>query len=206
MKASPVVGIVLAAGRSSRTGSPKALAELDGVPFVKLAAQALVEGGCDSVVVVVGPPHEKAVSKAVHEVRSVRNPYPERGMLSSVRVGLAEVLVRHGSARGVAIALVDHPRVTAKTIAALLARWREAAGVTAGGCAVRPVYAGRGGHPVILSREVGESLLLSDASTLREALAGTNLLDLEVDDPGVVDDMDTPGALQALGAVLPALK
>lgn len=194
------VGIILAAGRSKRAGFCKALAELEGVPFVSLTARALLDGGCDSVVVVVGPPHEAAIAEAVRELRVVHNPHPERGMLSSVRAGMADILVRDADARAVAIALVDHPRVAASTVAALLDRWREAARVTAGGCAIRPVHAGRGGHPVILSREVGESLLLSRAATLRQALVETTLIDLPVDDPGVGDDLDTLEALAAFGA------
>jgi len=194
------VGVVLAAGRSTRTGFPKALAELDGETFAARTLRVLSEGGCRAVVLVVAPPHDQAILERVHAKRVAMNPAPERGMLSSLQVGIAEALKDDPDL--VVFALVDHPRVRPETIRALL----DHAAATGAG-ALRPTFEGRGGHPVVLSRNVAEGVLKSTAESVREAVAHrVTLSDWPVDDPAVLDDADTREALEALGAVTPVSK
>ncbi|WP_157602283.1 NTP transferase domain-containing protein, partial [Promicromonospora kroppenstedtii] len=66
------VGIVLAAGAGSRFGMPKALARSDGgTPWLELACQALVDGGCADVVVVLGARADEAERLALSDATSV---------------------------------------------------------------------------------------------------------------------------------------
>jgi CTP:molybdopterin cytidylyltransferase MocA len=193
------VGVVLAAGRSTRTGFPKALAELDGETFVARTLGTLREGGCDSLVLVVAPPHDTAIEGIARADRVARNPAPERGMLSSLQVGIEAALADHPELRFVVFALVDHPRVRAETVRVLLAHAERT-----DTSALRPVFEGRGGHPVVLSRAVAQGLLGTNAASVREAVADmVTWCDLLLDDPAVVDDADTPEALDALGAKPP---
>lgn len=192
-----VAGIVLSAGRSSRLGFPKALAELDGVSFVERALDALTRGGCTDVCVVVGPPHEALVRAKLGGVAVVDNPEPERGMASSLQVALARVL-RDESVGAVVFSLVDHPCVRADTIAALIACFSARADF-----ALRPTFEGRGGHPVLLSRGAAEALASAGAARSVRDVLGSELRDLPVDDPGVIDDVDAPEELARILATRP---
>lgn len=180
-------GIVLAAGASRRARTIKALATLDGEPFVARAVRTLREGGCDEVVVVVGPPHMERVVAVLEGVRVVENPAPERGMLSSLQHALDD---RWGAA---VVSLVDHPRVRAETVRALIEAFE------AGGDLVRPVFEGRAGHPYLVARAVFEALREGDPAVgPRPIYASRDRRDVAVDDPAVREDLDTPEAIAAV--------
>src|SRR6266536_295408 len=98
-----VAAIVLAAGAGSRFGGGKLLAPLDGRPLLQhvLDALALVGegGGLDEVIVVLGQDGD-SVERAIGwrgEMR-VRNPDPDRGLASSVQIGLAAAANRSAGA------------------------------------------------------------------------------------------------------------
>jgi len=184
-----LVGVVLAAGRSSRLGFPKALAELEGETFVARAIRTLTEGGCGEVCVVVAPPHGATIEAVLPGVPVVHNPEPDRGMLSSLQVGLGWAVSRP-ELGGVLFSLVDHPRLRASTVRCLIAAGTRRA--------LRPVFAGRGGHPVLLDPGAVRDLLAAEPTASIRDVLGT-LEDLEVDDPGVVDDIDDLAGLEALG-------
>src|SRR5438093_840978 len=81
--------LVLAAGRSSRMGSPKALLALDGRSFLAWIAATLAAGGVRDVVVVTAPDGAAIAAEGARlGARIVINPDPARGMLSSVTTGL----------------------------------------------------------------------------------------------------------------------
>src|SRR5205809_552826 len=85
-----VGAVLLAAGAGSRLGGrPKALLELGGVPLVLRQLVALSGAGVDEVVVVLGH-HADAVEAAVRHfpITLARNPSPDDGLPSSVRIGL----------------------------------------------------------------------------------------------------------------------
>ena len=93
MTASPgVVAVVLAAGAGSRFGGGKLLARLDGRPVLQHVLDRVADAGLTDVVVVLGD-DTAAVEAAIdwRSERRVRNPAPEQGLSSSVRVGMAAV-------------------------------------------------------------------------------------------------------------------
>ncbi|MEZ4335048.1 MAG: nucleotidyltransferase family protein [Sandaracinaceae bacterium] len=178
-------GVVLAAGASRRAGTVKALASIDGEAFVARAVRTLREGGCDEVVVVVGPPHAERVTAAVEGARVVENPAPAQGMLSSLQVALDD---RWEAA---VVSLVDHPRVRIETVRALIAAFGASDAEL-----VRPVFEGRGGHPYVVARRVFAALRAGDpAIGPRPIYAACARLDVPVDDPAVREDLDTAEAI-----------
>ena len=85
-----IAAIILAAGASSRMGSPKALLEYRGETFADRLIRVL-SGVCDPVIVVTGR-HHKAIRAGVRgKACFVVNPDPDRGQLSSLQRALAEV-------------------------------------------------------------------------------------------------------------------
>jgi molybdenum cofactor cytidylyltransferase len=116
--------VLLAAGSSTRFGSPKLLADVHGQPMLAHAIDTLLAlGHHDSIVVVLGANAadlEPLVRAAA--VRSVFNPDFEQGMAGSLRVGLSAV---GPDCRGVLIALADQVVVTSDDLRRLVARWHE---------------------------------------------------------------------------------
>ncbi len=142
-------GIVLTAGRSARMGEPKALLDLDGRTFVAAAVDALREGGCDEIVVVLGDP---AVREAVRglRVRVVWNRAAESEQLDSMLAGLDGL---PASVVAAVMLPVDHPLVLPETVRALLDAGRRNPDAV-----IRPTLNGEPGHPTLFPREVWDRL------------------------------------------------
>ncbi|AKF07183.1 nucleotidyltransferase family protein [Sandaracinus amylolyticus] len=182
---SDVAGIVLAAGRSARAGRVKALDTLDGETWIARAVRAQRDAGVERVLVVLGEPHAARIARALPEgVRWVRNPAPARGMLSSLQVALAA-----SDAERVVVSLIDHPRVRASTVRGLIAA------LDAGALVARPRFGGRRGHPYAIAGDAIRALREAPLDrSARDVLLGiVPALDVEVDDPGVLDDLDHLG-------------
>ncbi|MGH7557627.1 MAG: nucleotidyltransferase family protein [Gemmatimonadota bacterium] len=186
----PVAGIVLAGGRSSRMGEPKALLDVEGTSFLERAARVLAEGGCDPVFVVVPPGEtgERLLELARRAgARGIVNPEPDAEQIDSLRVGL-EALEPHVVAA--AVLPVDHPRVRTATIAALLAAFHAS-----GAPIVRPIYGDRPGHPVLFARDLWTELRAPDLEEGARDVVHRHHGEIEevpVDDPGLVIDVNTP--------------
>lgn len=138
-------GLLLAAGAGRRFGGPKALAVLpDGTGFLARAVQALREGGCAPVAVVLGASAEQArlLVAEVHDVQVVVNDEWATGMGSSLRHGLAALPADVDAAL---VLLVDTPGIGPAAVARLVA-------LTDGDVIAVASYAGRRGHPVLIGR------------------------------------------------------
>ena len=188
-----IAGLVLAAGGASRFGSPKQLAELDGVPLLQHAIDAMLAvPSLDRVVVVLGNVAEEvatAVKFASAEPVVCRE--WQEGMAASLRCGVAEL----PEADWVVVTLGDMPGVTPEAIEAVMA------GAGPEVDAVRAEYGGRAGHPVALSR-----MLLDRVGDLRGDVGARDLLrDARVGGVEALhlarpDDVDTPEELEAIRA------
>ncbi len=193
-----VWGALLAAGASTRMGAPKALATLEGEAFASRVVDALTDGGCARVLVVVAEPHGEAIARALDgRATVVWNPSPEAGQIGSLQ---RAVEATDAGCGGLVVALVDQPRVRAATVAALLrahadggARW------------VRPRFDGRHGHPYLVDRALFAALGAAGGSEgARPVLrAVRDPASVDVDDPGILDDVDTAVEARAIGACLP---
>ncbi len=154
----PPLGIVLlAAGEGSRMGGvPKCLIRIDGQPLIRRSLAAMQAAGASCVVVVTGH-YADAIEPLVDPAlaRIVRNPAPERGQGSSVRLGL-EALV--GRCDIVLIALADQPLLGADDVGELLGAFqRRAEGIRA----VYPSVGGKRGNPVVLDGSLVRELVAS---------------------------------------------
>jgi nicotine blue oxidoreductase len=173
-----VAGVLLAAGAGSRFGMPKVLAA-EG-RWLESAVAALLGGGCDEVVVVLGA----AVVEVPAPARAVVAVDWEDGMSASLRAGLDTV----PEATSVAVHLVDTPDVGADVVRRVLA----AAGETG---LARAVFHGRPGHPVVIGAAHRAALRagLSGDQGARAFLSGRgDVIAVECGDLASGADIDEP--------------
>jgi CTP:molybdopterin cytidylyltransferase MocA len=197
-----IVGVLLAAGASTRMGSPKALARSRGQSFLVRGVRALWST-CDVVVVVLGEQGDRVQRETSEEfsslvergllapdlsgspgkrsgeleVRFVPNPRWKEGMYSSARAGLASAL--KAKPKGVMLLPVDHPEITDATVQSLGAMLLEALGSFGGktsakfAYAVVPRHRGRRGHPVAISSALAAEIVRDKgAAHLSDAIRG----------------------------------
>jgi len=109
--------ILLAAGGSSRMGSPKQLLQVSGETLLRRAARAALDAGADPVIVVLGHAAE-ACRESVEDlpVRPVVNEEWREGQGSSLRCGVAALLANKPDCPAVLVLLTDQVQVTAEVI------------------------------------------------------------------------------------------
>lgn len=187
-----VCGVLLAAGRGRRFGSrpDKLLAPLaDGTPIGVAAARNML-AALDTLYAVIAPGHQAlAEALAATGAQLVVNPHAELGMGTSLACGVAA----SGSAPAWLVGLADMPWIQPASVAALVAALGE------GATLVAPAYRGRRGHPVGFGTDWREALLQLDGDRGARGLLGRNAARLqliEVDDPGILKDVDTPADLR----------
>ena len=192
--------VVLAAGAGRRFGGAKLLALLDDRPLVQHVVDASLDWGPAAVIAVLG--RDADVAQRIVDwgcAAVVRNPDPDRGLASSLALGVAAADRVEPPLDGVFIALGDQPRVRTATFVAL----------------ARAAAADDHAHPMIVPRYTGEpvavanpALLLRAAWPLIEGLTGDRgmgpvmaahpELVLPVPIEGANPDVDTPDDLRRL--------
>jgi molybdenum cofactor cytidylyltransferase len=188
-------GVVLAAGRSSRMGSPKALLTLEGRTFLSRVVDALFEGGCDPVVVVTGPEEEDDCRQIATLARSkgalvAINPDRSSDQIDSLRAALNSL---PSKLAGVVMSPVDAPGATPALVARLIA-------AASGAAVVLPTFDGRRGHPVLFGGEVLPELRDGDLPEgARSVVQRHREFVVEVPaGPEILLDIDTPAEYDAL--------
>ncbi len=192
--------IVLAAGASTRMGRPKALLRAGDRTFIQMILDALRDGGVPGAVVVVRPGQDEVMAAVAASAfgRAVPNPRPDEGQLSSLIAGL-NAIDRPGVDAAL-VTLVDVPLIEASAVRRLLAR-----AAVSDAPILRAVHRGRHGHPVIFKRAVFERLRQADPSIGAKAVVrAARVEDVEVDVPGIVEDVDTPEDYARLFPIEPA--
>ena len=184
-----IAGLILAAGESRRMGFPKALLPYRQETFLDTLT-GLFAARCAPVIVVLGAAAQRIRAEAVRPATFVVNPDYLLGMTTSLQCGLRAV---PADAEGVLFTLVDHPAVAPETVAAILAPPRPLLRV--------PRIGEKRGHPIWFSRQlIPEFLAIPGGSAARDVVyrhfAETQFLDL--DDPGILADIDDPEAYRHL--------
>jgi molybdenum cofactor cytidylyltransferase len=180
-----VAAILLAAGKSRRMGSCKQLLPLGESTVIGRCIVALVTGGASEIVVVVSE-EGNGVAEAVRDypVRIAVNPECEGDMASSVRAGRDALTA---GANGVIVSLCDYPLVSAGTINSLVVEHGDSSGSI-----IIPCHKERRRHPLLFPRTILNEL--AEEQTLRDLVRRdpNRIRSLDVDDQGVLLDMDTP--------------
>lgn len=190
--------IVLAAGASSRMGHAKAALTLGqtGETLVARVIRTLLNGGAPGVVVVAGA-HVDAVRIAMPQdrrARMIEHAGWQQGQLSSLLAGLDAI--DDPQLEAALVTLVDVPLVAPSTVAAVIAEWRRSRAPI-----VRPANGDRHGHPVMFDRSVFQDLREADPNVGAKAVFAKHrlrIVNVEVNDPGAFEDVDTPDDYERL--------
>lgn len=166
-------------------GRSKQLLPLGPKPLIRHCLDSIIAAGIKDIVVVLGiAPDGIGAAISGLPVRTAFNNDPHSDMAGSVRQGLRQVAP---ASTGVLVCLSDHPLVASGTIATIV----NTHSVYPEGIII-PSYQGRRGHPTLFPRAVIEDLFRG--TTLREVITARagNVRLVDVDDDGVVLDLDTP--------------
>ncbi len=195
----PIAAVILAAGYASRMGRFKPLLPLGDRKVIDQVVSLYQRHGVAEIIVVTGHRADELADRlAPMGVRPVFNPAHKAGMFSSVTTGVSRL---SGSARAAFVHPADIPLVRPATIQALMARCPEAMPYGGRGRIAYPTFAGRRGHPPLISTDIlkgvpdwsGEMGLRGYLETHADAA-----VDVPVPDAGILMDIDTPADYAAV--------
>ncbi len=191
-----IAGMVLAAGGSTRFGSPKQLVELDGRPLLEHALATLrAVPAIGRTVVVLGCEAERVVADVdLTGAEVVVAADWREGIAASLRAGVSAL----AGADAIVITLGDQPLITPQAVAAVLDRLADAP-------AARATFDGAPGHPVAIRRELFDAIAqLRGDSGARDLLETSGVVAVECGELADGADIDEPADLRTIARRLQA--
>ena len=192
-----ISAIILAAGASTRMGQPKMLLPWGNSTVLAHVISIFQEAGLDDICVVTGSARER-VEELISglQVRVIHNRDFESGeMLSSVQCGIRSLTLR---TKGVLIGLGDQPQVQKGSVQMV-----QEAFEASGSNLILPSYQMRRGHPWLVARPLwGDLLKIMPPQSPRDFLNAhsSEIHYVNVDDPNILADLDTPEDYQKWSA------
>jgi CTP:molybdopterin cytidylyltransferase MocA len=179
--------VILAAGLSTRMGSPKfALKFKVHKTFLEEIVGRFMEFGCAEIIIVMNPQgkffFESMDIRFPENVKIIVNPHPETGRFSSIKTGLKNLL----NENCVFLHNIDNPFIEVDLLKLLFNNLKQT-----DYCA--PVYKNRGGHPILISPKVVETIkkCSHDDLNLKEYLMAFNKKSIETNDPKILVNINT---------------
>ena len=190
-----IAALLLAAGKSSRMGANKMLAEIDGRPMVARTAQRLLASHARPIVAVIGNQAD-AVDAALGKlpVERVLNPDFAEGLATSLVRGVSAL---PADIDGVIVCLGDMPLIAGRDIDRLIAAFNPLEGRSI----VVPTRRGQRGNPILWSRQFFPEMLALKGDQGARKLIGEHadlVVEIEMDNDAIFIDIDTPEALAQL--------
>jgi molybdenum cofactor cytidylyltransferase len=193
-------GVILAAGESRRMGYPKPLLDIGGRTFIEQISETMLEV-VPRLVIVIGAHRERVRAAIPHDARIaiVENPNYAHGQLSSLQAGLEAL---QPEAAGALVHLGDHPLVRVETFRAIIDSYNRT-----GKPIVIARHDGYRGHPLIFARAVFDELRSAPEEEGARYVVNADpsrVAYVDLPDPGINLDLDTPADLARAGLRLPS--
>lgn len=185
-----IPAVVLAAGRSSRMGTPKQLLPYNGTHLLGDAIRSVAQAGFAPILVVLGCHAERIASElSWPRIHVVLNCNWSEGLASSVRCGLAAATALVPECEAVLCVLCDQPQLDSSHYQKLRAAWRQEPECAAVASRNQDVV----GVPALIARELFPELLaLSGDRGARDILHRHSNRVVEIQLPEAAADIDTP--------------
>lgn len=189
-----ITAIILAAGKSSRMGSPKMLLSWGGITIVEHVISVFAKAGVNNILVITGGAREQVEAiirecQKKYPVQSVFNAdYMAGDMLSSMQCGLRYLSEKDSEAA--LIGLGDQPQVQERSVRLLCEAYSQTQSPL-----VVPSFHMRRGHPWLVARKLWDEVIaMQSAQTPRDFLNAhaKDIHYVEMDTPTILADLDTP--------------
>ncbi|GAB4029830.1 MAG: hypothetical protein Fur0012_04730 [Elusimicrobiota bacterium] len=189
------LAVILAAGNSSRMGSPKAILKLSGRTFLEIIISNLKLAGLKDIAVVLGSDRKEILENwSPYRETLIFNDEPQLGQMHSLRLAIRAV-----PNRDIMLCLVDQPLVKPQTYSALVSFSMLNPQAIAMPKCLREISPGefrfKRGHPIIIPSSAQKLCL---EGPLEKGLhwvthhPSVSVAELEVRDSGIFKDFDTP--------------
>ncbi|CAN5434085.1 hypothetical protein BH09PLA1_BH09PLA1_03510 [soil metagenome] len=196
----PDIGVILlAAGGSTRMGTPKQFLQYEGRSLLRRAVDAATQSECTPVIVVLNQEVKSAAGKlsATAEAMIEVNPNGKRGIGTSIVAGLGRLRKEQPEISGAVITLCDQPHVGAGHLTALCAAHRAT-----GRGVVATAFGSTLGSPCLFASHWFDRLMaLGDAEGAKRLIlsAGDDLATVSLPEAAV--DVDTPQDYEGLTGI-----
>lgn len=199
MNSSNIGLIILAAGASTRMGTPKQLLPYRGRSFVCHITEVAIASVCQPIAVVLGANAER-IKPEVSElpVQIVENQQWAEGMSASIRVGIEALVAVNQNLEAVVIALCDQPFVSSQTLGQIVEAYRFT-----GQPIIASEYSGTLGVPVLFSRTLFSELIALKSTEGAKQLIIKHIHEVfSVPFPEGAIDIDTPKDYEQFQALI----
>ncbi len=193
-----VAALVLAAGSSTRMGSNKLLADIQGQPMIARTVERIAQSRVEKIMVVTGHQAEDVSSALQGQgVEFVHNVNFALGLSTSLRLGVSKV---QNSCDAILVCLGDMPLIEARDINRMIAAFNP----TENRSIVVPVHGSKFGNPVLWGASHFANLMTCEGDRGARGLLENlreEAVEIAVEHEGVVLDADTPEALALIRSI-----
>ena len=189
-----ITAIILAAGKSTRMGSPKMVLPWDGTTIIEHVISVFAKAGVENILVVTGGAREQVEviiqdCRNKYPIRSVYNEnYSDKDMLSSIQCGLSHI--KNKSIGAALIGLGDQPQVQERSVRLLCEAYQQTKSPL-----IVPSFQMRRGHPWLVAQSLWSEIMdVKSPQTPRDFLNSHahKIQYVETDTPSILADLDTP--------------
>jgi molybdenum cofactor cytidylyltransferase len=186
---SQIAAVILAAGASTRMGTPKQLLEWRGRSLLRSITETAIAADCDPIIVVLGASSDRIQTEIIDlPVQIVNNPQWQTGMGSSIRMGIQALLDLNPAVEAAILLLCDQPFVSSQTVWQLRSVYDDTHQLI-----VAARYQDTIGVPALFDRQLFPELLALDRLAGAKIVIKNHLNAVAtIDFPQGSIDLDTP--------------
>ena len=192
---SQIAAVILAAGASTRMGTPKQILQWRGKSLLRSITETAIAADCDPIIVVLGASGDRIQAQIIDlPVQIINNPQWQTGMGSSIRNGIQALLDRNPNVRAAILLLCDQPFVSPQIIWQLRSVY-DATNQSI----VASRYQDTIGVPALFDRQLFPELLKLDCAEGAKVVIKNHLnTTATIDFPQGSIDLDTPQDYQQI--------